>query len=128
MKPTPQRVETEIPGPIARGARRRRRLFDRLETERRFWPLFRLWLLPIGALVLVISFVSGIAAWPGGDTVKVDGNAVRGWRGLVAAMRMAPVFILLFTSLCAGCIWMEWKLRTLFRAIMQRLLGKKQSH
>ena len=128
MEPSLQHPKPEIPGPIARGARRRRRLFDCWETERRFWPLFRLWLLPIGALVLVISFVGGIAAWQGGDTVKVDGNAVHGWRGFVAAMRMAPAFILLFTTVSTGSIWMEWKLRTLFRGCIQRLFGKKQGH
>lgn len=125
MNPTQQRLSAEIPGPITRGARRRR-LFERFETERRFWPLFRLWLLPVGALVLLISFVRGIAAWQGGDTVKAGGDVVHGWRGFVTAMKMAPVFALLITSVIACYLWMEWQLRTLFRAILQRLFGKKR--
>jgi hypothetical protein len=126
MEPISQRPKPEIPGLIAQDARRRRRLFERFAGERRFWPLFRLWLLPVGALTFLVFFAGGVSAWTGADTLIVDGAPVHGWRGFLVTIEMVPVFTLCITIAVAGGIWLDHKLKALFQAGKRLVIGEKR--
>lgn len=118
-----QRQVADIPGPLARTVRRRRRLLTLFSEERRFWPLFRLLLLPFGLALFLLTSVCGVAAWFGKEVVFEKGQAVTGWQGLSTALIGGLAMAIFFPACFAGFLWVE---RTVLPAIRRRVFGPKQ--
>jgi hypothetical protein len=97
-------------------------IFHIWKTEKRFWELFRLFLLPIGLMCFVIFLVSGIAAACGKNAIFDNGQPITGWRAVLYCLAGWPIFTFLFSGLAAFIVFVE---RTVFPSIGKILFRRK---
>jgi len=73
------------------------------------FSLFKLLVLGIGCSFFFLFLVFGVAALMGSETVRFENQAITGFKGLLTAMLMWPVFSLIFSSfiwcLCSFGLW-----------------------
>ena len=124
VRPTNQRRETELGGPLAQTSRRRRRWPAVWTETRSFWGLFRLLLLPVGLLMLIVAFCAGMEALTGQNDFSAVSHAETGWRGFFMALVSITPWAIPFAAMVAVFLWVE---RTVLPAIRRRIFGPKRN-
>jgi hypothetical protein len=87
-------------------------------NEKRFWKLFRHFLIPNAVFAGLICLVGAVAAACGGDAIFWDNRPVVGLEGVIVSIAYFPVVLLILTLAASWALFMDRQvLPAIWRAV-----------